>query len=249
MIDIHAHILPGVDDGADSLQSALRMAEMAVESGVTAIVATPHCNLPGAPRLNYWDDDLRARLDDFRDALRDAQIGLDILPGMEIFGTEEVPDLMQDGLLTTLGGTRSPLIEFPFHHYGREATQVLEAMVDLGFRPVVAHPERYRFAQEYPPLLNRWVDMGCLLQVNKGSLMGRFGRAAEMLAMALVDRGFASFVASDAHTPVIRTTWMQDVRTLLREEFSPACAQLLLEENPRRLLGGEDLRPEPPEWF
>ena len=235
MIDIHAHILPGLDDGAQDMEDALRMAEMAVQSGVTAIVATPHCNLPGE-RPNFWDDGLRGALARFQAALRHAGIPVTILPGMEIFGTGEVPALLQEGKLTTLAQSRCPLIEFPFRNYGREATQILAEVAAMGFHPVVAHPERYRFVQEYPPLLNEWVDMGCLLQVNKGSLMGRFGRTAEMLSMALVD-------------PAMRTTWLRDVRAFLREEFSEACAQMLLEENPRRLLEGAEIHMEPPEWF
>ena len=248
MIDIHAHILPGLDDGAQDMENALRMAEMAVQSGVTAIIATPHCNLPGE-RPNFWDDGLRGALARFQTALRHAGIPVTILPGMEIFGTGEVPALLQEGKLTTLAQSRCPLIEFPFRNYGRQATQILAEVAAMGYRPVVAHPERYRFVQEYPLLLNEWVDMGCLLQVNKGSLMGRFGRTAEMLSMALVDRGFAAFVASDAHSPAMRTTWLRDVRALLCDEFSEDCAQMLLEVNPRRLLEGAEIHMEPPEWF
>ena len=248
MIDIHAHILPGLDDGARDLESALLMAEMAAESGVTALVATPHSNLPGC-RANYWDDELRSEIAGFQQALREAEIAVTILPGMEIFGTPDVPELLRMGRLTTLAGSRYPLIEFPFRDYEMQATQVLEEVVAMGYRPVVAHPERYRYVQKYPPLLNRWVEMGCLLQVNKGSLMGRFGRAEEMLSLSLLDRGFAAFVASDAHSPAVRTTWMMDVRDFISEEYSEPLAQLLLEDNPKKLLEDAELELDEPEWF
>lgn len=249
MIDIHTHILPGLDDGSQDLESSLLMAEMAAESGVTAIVATPHSNLKGYYANNYWDKELRGRLESFQEALNEAEIAVTIFPGMEIFGTQDVPELLREGRLIPLANSRYPLIEFPFQDYDQQATRVLEDVTAMGYRPVVAHPERYRYTQEFPPLLNRWVEMGCLLQVNKGSLLGRFGRAAELLSLSLLDRGFAAFVASDAHSPVVRTTWLMEVRDFLCEEYSESAAQLLLEDNPKKLLENADIHIEEPEWF
>ena len=248
MIDIHAHILPGLDDGAQDMESALAMVELASESGVTAIAATSHSNWRGV-YTNYWDEGLRRDFMNFQKALSAAEIAVTIFPGMEIFGTPDVPELLRESKLITLAHSRYPLIEFPFQDYGQQATQVLADVTAMGYRPVVAHPERYRYTQEYPHLLNHWVDMGCLLQVNKGSLMGRFGRAAEMLSLSLVDRGFAAFVASDAHSPVARTTWLMDVRNFLSEEYSEDLARLLLEDNPKKLLEDADIDMEEPEWF
>ena len=198
MIDIHAHILPGVDDGSPSMEDSLEMAALATESGVSTMIVTPHCNLP--------------RTD-------------------------------------CLAGSRYPLVEFPFSDYAHEATGILGEILELGLRPVVAHPERYLFAQAEPRLLNLWTDMGCLLQVNRGSLLGRFGRREQALAFALVERGFASFVASDAHSPLRRTPWMHDVYTLLCSEFSVRTADLLLKENPGRILGNQQITLDEPDWF
>lgn len=248
MIDIHTHILPGLDDGAQDIEDALSMAELAAESGVTAIVATPHSNWKGV-YTNYWDKQLRRDLVNFQKALVEAEIAVTIFSGMEIFGTPDVPELLREGKLITLAGSRYPLIEFPFQDYDQQATQVLADVTAMGYRPVVAHPERYRYAQEFPPLLNRWVEMGCLLQVNKGSLMGRFGPAAEMLALSLLDRGFAAFAASDAHSPVVRTTWMAGLRDFLCEEYSENLAQLLLVDNPQKVLEDAEIHLEEPEWF
>lgn len=248
MIDLHAHILPGLDDGARDLESALAMAELAAESGVTAIVATPHSNLPGR-RANYWDQELRREFKNFQKALNDMETAVTIFPGMEVFGTPEVPKLLREGKLISLAHSRYLLIEFPFWDYDRQATQVLSDVVAMGYRPVIAHPERYRYVQAFPPLLNRWVEMGCLLQVNKGSLLGRFGRTEEMLSLSLLDRGFAAFVASDAHSPVVRTTWLMDVRDFLSEEYSELLARLLLEDNPKKVLENTEVQMEAPEWF
>ena len=103
--------------------------------------------------------------------------------------------------------------------------------------------------QSHPQLLNLWMDMGCLLQVNRGSLLGRFGEREEELSHALVGRGFAAFVASDAHTPVVRTPWMRDVWELLSEEYSQKTAYALLEDNPARVLQNLDINIPEPDWF
>lgn len=248
MIDIHAHILPGIDDGADDLADALEMAAMAVESGVTTLVATPHCAAFG-PQARCRAAEVRSAVRSFRAALAEAGIPLQIAHGMEIYGTPQVPQLLADGQLLCLNSTRYPLVEFDFVDYAAPATEILQSLVDGGLRPVVAHPERYRYTQDDPTLLNLWVEMGCLLQINKGSLLGRFGRVPQALALALVERGFAFAVASDAHSPVMRTTWMSEAAQLLEEEFSPRTAQQLLEENPRRLLNNETIRQAEPVWF
>lgn len=242
MIDLHSHILPELDDGSQSLQESLAMARMAVASGVTAMAATPHCAEARSGEVyEAW------KL--LRQALKENKIPLKLFPGMEIFGTEDTLRLLREGKLFTLNGSRYPLVEFSFHSDGEQETRILRSLRKAGLRPVVAHPERYACVQYDPEVLNRWHRMGCLMQVNRGSLLGRFGSHAQEMAVELVDRNFAAIVASDAHSPEMRTPWMADVRELLTKEFSPASARRLLFENPRRILKDEPLSPVQPEWF
>ncbi len=242
MIDLHSHILPEQDDGAQSLRDSLEMARMAVESGITAMVATPHCvgdrsrEVYGAWRL-------------LREALEENGVPLKLLPGMEIFGTPDTARLLREKKLFTLNGSRYPLVEFSFRSDGEEETGILRSICRAGYRPLVAHPERYHYVQEDPELINRWQKMGCLFQVNRGSLLGRFGRREQRMAMELVDRGFATVVASDAHSARMRTPWMKDVQQMLSQEFAPVCAEVLLRENPLKILRNQDLPPVEPEWF
>lgn len=242
MIDLHSHILPELDDGARSLQESLSMARMAVDSGITAMVATPHCaHGRAAEVMESWQL--------LTEALRESGIPLKVLPGMEIFGTWDTLRLLEEGQLLTLAGTRYPLVEFSFRSDGEEETRILHALCQAGYRPIVAHPERYEYVWRSPRLANRWYRMGCGLQVNRGSLLGRFGRHAQQMAFELVDRGLAAAVATDAHSPRIRTPWMRDVRELLSGEISPQCARALLLENPRRILKNEQLPDLEPDWF
>lgn len=248
MIDIHAHILPGLDDGSPDLETSLEMAALAAESGVTAITATPHYAVFG-PQAQCQKDAVLEAVEDFRQALARENIKLKVFAGMEIFGTPEIPELLADGALMGLADTRYPLVEFPFFGYAAQATDLLDTLCRDGWHPVVAHPERYTYIQEDPALLNLWVQMGCLLQINKGSLLGRFGRREAALSHALVQRGFAFAVASDAHSSSFRTTWMGQVRNLLAERFSPAVAHALLTANPRRLLSGAQIPLAEPDFF
>lgn len=247
MIDLHCHILPNVDDGSETEEASLEMAAMAVSSEVTDIIATPHCNVPMEECL--WTEDMRKAVARMNRLLEEKQIPLKLHPGMEIFGTPETAELLENGMLTTLADSRYPLIEFPFQDYAREATGILDSVLGLGLRPIVAHPERYDYVQDDPGLINLWTDMGCLLQINRGSLMGRFGRHPEALSHALVGRGFAAFVASDAHSPGMRTPWLKDVEELLTREYSPGTAQELLTDNPQRVLKNEKIRRKEPVWF
>ena len=185
MIDIHAHILPNLDDGADDWNDALTMAELSAESGVTTLVATPHWGLPDQSTSGLRRR-IQGQLSTLREILQQAAVPLEVLEGMEIFGTEDTPRLLELGLLTTLNGSRYPLIEFPFRNYARSATEILEELRKMDMVPVIAHPERYQYVQRNPALLNLWTDMGCLLQINRGSLLGRFGRTSEELAWAML---------------------------------------------------------------
>ena len=242
MIDIHSHILPELDDGSPELAESLAMARMAVDSGITAMIATPHCAVGRREEvLESW------RL--LKQALEENEIPLKLYPGMEIFGTDETVRLLKEGQLLTLNGSRYPLVEFDFRASGETETLLLYSLCKAGYRPIVAHPERYAFVQRDPVLLNRWHRLGCLMQVNRGSLLGRFGRQAQAMAVELVERGFATVVATDAHSSRSRTPWMRDIREVLTREVSPLCAKTLLRDNPLRILKNERLLPIEPEWF
>lgn len=242
MIDLHSHILPELDDGSQNLRQSLEMARLALSGGITAMVATPHCS----------GDRVREVLEAvqlLRQALQEMDIPLKLYPGMEVFGTPDTARLLAEGRLLTLNDSRYPLIEFPFDTNGETETRILRDVLRAGFRPLVAHPERYGCIQRNPALADRWIKMGCLFQVNRGSLLGRFGPGAQRMAVQLTERGFASVVASDAHSHRVRTPWMEDIYSILSRELSPMAARYLLEDNPRRILKNEDLPPVEPEWF
>ncbi len=235
MIDLHCHILPGVDDGAASDEESLAMARLAVESGVTAIAATPHCNLPGGPK-NYADAALRDRFLHLHRLLVREGIPLRLYTGAEVYATPEVPALLRDRRLLTLGGSRYLLIEFGFDEPRSFVERTLGAVADAGLTPVAAHPERYYFLQDDPTPLRDWAARGWAIQLNKGSLFGLFGRGAGRAAQWCMREGCVHLIGSDAHSPYRRTTRLSDVRAHVARWSGPEVAALLLDENPAAIL-------------
>lgn len=240
MIDLHTHILPGLDDGSPDLETSVLMAAVAAESGVTHLVATPHSNQRGAFE-NYASPALQVRFDCLRTAVCEAGIPLELSLGMEIFGTGDVPRLLREGRLLTLNGGRYLLIEFGFHEDPLRIERLLGDLLAAGYWPVVAHPERYYGLQRMPNYLFDWANRGIVLQVNKGSLFGRFGRGAQALAAAMLERGLVGCVASDAHGPDVRTPDLAGAWDYLAERCSEEMARCLLEDNPWRILRSEPL--------
>lgn len=236
MTDIHCHILPFVDDGADSMEDAVEMARMAAGSGVTAIIATPHCNLPHGEEKNYISRPLQERFFQLQQAVKAAGVPLSILPGCEVLCTPEVPGLLRQGRLLTLAGSRYLLLEFFFDEELRYMDEMLSAVAAQGLVPVVAHPERYEAIHRNPRVVERWFRAGYVIQLNKGSILGRLGRRAAWTAEWILSRGLAHVVASDAHSPVMRTPEMTEVTQFLCEVCLPEYADVLLNINPGRIL-------------
>ena len=246
MIDLHCHILAGVDDGAASDEESCMMAQIAVDSGVTMVAATPHCNLRGYFD-NYLTQALRDRFLHLDRLLKEQEIPLGLRAGMEIYMTPEVPRLLREKRLLTLGGSRYLLVEFDFDGSFPWACRMQRAVAEQEVVPVVAHPERYRFIQEEPERLFDWLEAGYVLQLNKGSFFGRFGRGAARTAHWCLRQGCAHAVGSDAHSPYQRTTRLSDIHAYLSEIASVAAADALLRDNPARILKNRPVRPVRPD--
>lgn len=235
MIDIHAHILPGIDDGAQNLDDTLQMARIAADSGTTDLVATPHCNIPGRYH-NYFDEVYQEAFLMAKDAIEQAEIPLRLYPGMEVYTTENTPELFEQGKIMTLNGSHYLLMEFGFDANPDFADQMLERMKQLGVIPVIAHIERYLFVQDFPEIVNAWHRKGYVIQCNRGSFQGRFGRKAQALAYYLMDSRLTDVIASDAHRPYIRTPDMQQTWLELSMTYPEGYLKRVFQTNPRQIL-------------
>ncbi len=242
MVDIHTHILPDLDDGSRLLADSLEMAEIAVNSGVDTLVATPHSNQQGRFE-NYCSPRLLDRFQEMQQALEREGIPLKLLLGMEIFASDDLEEKIKSGRLIGLNGTQYFLVEFPFAAPPAYIAMCLESILRAGKQPVIAHPERYHCAQDDPELVYRWLQMGCLTQINKGSLFGRFGRREQRLAQLMLELDLVTCAATDAHSPQARTTFMADAKEYLTAVCGGEKARRLLTDNPLRIIQG---RPVPP---
>lgn len=235
MIDIHAHILPEIDDGSQDLEDSLLMAELAAESGVKTIVATPHCNIPGRYK-NYRSEELISKFTEFQNAVKNRNIPVQIITGMEIYATNDIALKIKKSMVIPINNSRYYLMEFGFYEEAEWMTKILDSVLELDVIPVIAHPERYEVVQQHTDYVKKWKGMGCLLQANKGSFFGRFGRNSMNTVLELLEEGIITCVASDAHSPYRRTTYMGDIEEFLCEEFSEALAEELLLKNPKKII-------------
>lgn len=237
MIDIHTHILPGIDDGAADIYDSIEMAALAYENGTKVIVATPHCNIPGEYD-NYFGKEYCRNFEKTKEIIRREEPGITLLAGMEVFATEELPWLLTEGLIFPINRTRYVLMEFDFREDPLFADRILRQVQEVRAVPVIAHAERYEFIQEDPSLAYMWKKTGCEIQVNKGSFMGKFGRMAQRTAYELLNHNLITVIASDAHSPVRRTTCMADAFDYLRRDYSAEYLNILFETNPQNICNG-----------
>ena len=240
MIDIHSHILPGLDDGAQDIYDTLEMVSLAADSGITAMVATPHCNIPGSYK-NYFGDEYIHTIQKVREAVHAEGIPVNILPGVEAFGTPELPKLLQEGKIMPLNQSRYLLVEFGFGEDSAYVNRIIEELCALKVIPVIAHAERYEFVQKNPELVYEWRKSGYPIQINKGSFQGKFGRRAADTAYLLLNHHLVSVVASDAHSPYQRTPYMADVYEELLMEYPEKYLEMIFSENPRRICENEPI--------
>ena len=237
IIDMHCHILPGVDDGAVSMEDALEMAHQALDSGITHVVATPHYNYGSCASMSEIKD---AYLE-FLDALEYEQLPLRVQLGMEILASDDLPQRLQEKKVWTYPGSHYFLVEFLPGESPAYMDQLLADCKAAGFTPVVAHPERYYAVREEPQLVKHWNELGYGVQINRDSLLGRFGNYTAQCAEYLLRHRWANCIASDAHNPHHRSANWEPAFDLFREEFNPKKIERCLEIIPDRILKDQPL--------
>ncbi len=240
MVDIHCHILPGLDDGSDNIEESIRMALLAVQGGTKAIIVTPHSNIPNSYQ-NYLDKHYVENFKALKSRIREEKIPLDIYPGHEIFACGNLVELIKKKRLLTLCKSDYPLVEFGFAEQSESVYEKLQLLIAEGFTPIVAHPERYAFVAEDESAPLKLKGMGCLLQINKGSLKGGLGRDAYVVSQNIIMNEIADFVASDAHSPYMRSPYLADAHEIISEIHSEEYADLLLKINPEKVLKNEKI--------
>jgi protein-tyrosine phosphatase len=216
MIDIHCHILPGLDDGARDLEESLHMASLAASEGITEIIATPH-HANGA-----YDNDpstITIEVEKLNSVLQERNIPLAVLPGQEIRLYQDIIDGVQRRECIALNQGQYILIELPSSYVPKNTANLIYELQVEGLRPIIAHPERNREIADDPDILFSLVQQGALSQVTAHSINGHFGAKVKKLSMDLCRRNLAHFVASDAHQPKVRPFGLREAMDVLASEL------------------------------
>ncbi|WP_205695520.1 tyrosine-protein phosphatase [Conexibacter sp. SYSU D00693] len=241
MIDLHCHVLPGIDDGPEDLEEALGLCRAQVAAGITTVVATPHV------AWEFPDNDaarIAAGVASVRDALAREELDLQVLPGAEVALTQAAELDDEELRALTLGGGPWLLLEPPLSPAAPDFEFVLQGLAARGHRLLVAHPERIPAFLRDREVVERCVAEGMLMQVTAGSFVGRFGRDVQRFAMGMLQDGLVHNVASDAHGPSLRRP--PGVREQLERVGYGDWVDHLCRAVPEALLAGTE-PPEPPE--
>lgn len=239
MIDIHSHILPGLDDGSPSLEESIAMLQTAAAAGTTDIVASPHANM----QFSFDPGDVERRIAELQAAAGELPR---IHYGCDFHLTpENIDDALRAPGKYSINHRGYLLVEFADAFIPKTTAEIFNFMRQAGICPVVTHPERNRLLRQRVDDLESWVRQGCLLQVTAQSLLGSFGNRAKEFSHELVERRLVHFLASDAHDRVHRTTDLQPAWQYVEENFGNATARRLLIENPQAALNGTPLAPVP----
>ena len=226
MIDIHSHLIPGVDDGSQSLEESLSLLKQAEQDGITELITTPHFMKNGEFRMKA--PELVQRFNELKQAYT-GPIKLHL--GNELYIHPDLPELFEKGEVLTLAESDYILVEFPFQNYKDDYDEILYELA-LRYRIIIAHPERYSYVQDDPNFCLRWLNEGYYLQANQNSL---FKKETKKVLISMIEHGFVSFVASDAHNEH-RPCVLSESRKFLAEKFGNTIAFQLIEENPRKIL-------------
>lgn len=247
IVDLHSHLVPGVDDGARDVAAVVDSVERMARVGIRKIVTTPHIRgglTLDPPGLAHRLDEVERAWEEAADAIGRAFPEIEYRQGHEVM--LDVPDPRFSDPRLRMAGTDFVLVEWPRMHIPPATTRVLENIVDAGYRPIVAHPERYMGMGESLDLVASWRQVGAALQVNYGSFVGRYGSEPRTNAFRLLRRGWADYLSTDFHGRSHLKLYKQEAWDVLEELGGRDILTTLCVTNPGRLLRNEAPLPVPP---
>lgn len=236
LIDIHTHLIPNVDDGADSIEETLKLAQTAVDEGIKHTVLTPHHN-------KYWVTNEKEKVlrltKKVENVIDEAGIPLSVSPGQEIRMNEEfLEDLFNDNYLSIDANGKYYLVEFSWQTFPSFAKDYLQQMLDADIIPVIAHPERQQPFIENPNILRVLINMGCISQITATSIVGGYTEEIRQTAYQMMRENLIHVIASDAHDTVVRPYNLNQALKILKLEFGTEYADYLI-QNAERIFKGE----------
>lgn len=244
LIDMHNHMLPGLDDGASNWKQSLTMASMAVEDGIEGVVCTPHWVVG---RYENTRSVILSTLETFKKKLADNEIPLKVYPGAELHLDVSIPQGIRAGDLLTINDTgRFALIELPQELLPQNLEEFFWDLQTQKITPIIGHPERNAVLLQDPARLYEWVQMGVLTQLTAASLLGLFGRRVQKFSASLVEHNLAHILATDAHGLHVRTPILSEGYKVIEGMKGEETAFQMVCETPKRVIHGEPVIPDEP---
>ena len=235
MVDIHSHVLPGLDDGAVDLEMSLAMCKAAAAAGTRELVATPHCNL----KYEFNTEEIDRKLKELQDKVGDS---LHLHRGSDMsLSWDALTRVLDDPQPYTINGRRYLLVEFAEDVLLGRTGRLFDEFREGGITPIITHPERNQRLRADFRRIAGWIERGCLVQITAGSLLGLFGDRALSYAIKMMDAGMVHFVASDAHNNSNRPPTLDRAYEMLEYRWGEPVAERLLIDNPWAVLWGEEI--------
>ncbi|MBM7622989.1 tyrosine-protein phosphatase [Sporohalobacter salinus] len=244
MIDVHTHILPGVDDGLKSKREVLKVATKAFNQGIKKIVATPHY-LPGKDNLSF--SEIKDKVFHLQKFLEEKGFNLVLLPGVEVYITPNVIKQVQQGIIKGLNNSRYILVELPLYRIPDYTDDIFFDLQVLGYTPIIAHPERYKRVRQDPNLLYHWINEGMLAQLDAGSLLGRFGSQVKKTAEILVRHNMVQLIGSDLHSTNQRDECLPEAMNYLKKLIGEQVNEYI--RNAQLVINNQELRVSQPKYY
>ena len=244
--DLHSHLVPGVDDGARTIEESLEGVARMLDAGITRIVTTPHVDASicrDEARFASRMAELDAGFDELRAAMGEAHPDVELSRGQEVMLDDPFPDLTDPRL--RIAGTRFVLVEWPRLSIPPSTPDVIARIRETGWIPIIAHPERYRDILRDFGVVSAWRRAGACLQMNNGSLVGRYGRAPQAAAIRLLEGGWVDLLSSDFHARAHLSVFLTEVEEWMRARGYDEVLELLTRVNPARILSDELPEPVP----
>ena len=237
-IDMHCHILPALDDGAGNMDKAREMLQIAYEEGIREIIATPHFF---ASRKSAPVEQIEVTIREVECQMEQWGFQMKLYPGNEIYYRSEVPELLEEGQIATLAGSRYVLVEFdPMTEYSYLRDGILK-LDSYGYIPILAHTERYECLWKKKEKLQRVKDHGGLIQVNASSFQGGMFDEMAKRARYLMKNDLLDFIGTDAHSTGKRSPRMKETASYLYKKLGDKKADKILVKNPLAVLKGETI--------
>lgn len=238
MIDVHTHIIPNIDDGSKSVEETFKLIQEAEEAGFTDIILTPHYitnyyETPGS-EVKFWTESLQ-------NIINQKGIEIKLHSGMEIYIFEELGELLRNGQIITLANSNYVLIEFPMNTTMRNVEQILFIVRNMGYKVIIAHPERYKCIQDNTEYAMQLVEEGCLLQANYGSIVDIYGKEAKKTLKQLLKMDLISFLGTDTHKESTIYKLIPQILKKLKKVITEEKLYEITTKNPKKILENKEI--------